>query len=73
MFKELYLGFKHLRNKINILDPSRILKRGYCILYEHNSVKVISSVGQMSKDKTLDVQLFDGNAEVTVNDVKKNT
>ena len=71
MVKELYLSFKHLKNKIDILDPSGILKRGYCILYENNSVKVISTINQIRKGKTLDVQLFDGNAKVNVNNVEK--
>ena len=71
MVKELYLSFKHLKNKIDILDPSGILKRGYCILYENNSVKVISTINQIKKGKTLDVQLFDGNAKVNVNNVEK--
>jgi exodeoxyribonuclease VII large subunit len=73
MFKGLFLDLQYYKNKIRILDPSSILKRGFCIIYEKNSENVVSSINQINKGKNLDVQLFDGNARVKVNEINKNS
>jgi exodeoxyribonuclease VII large subunit len=73
MFKGLFLDLQYYKNKIRILDPLSILKRGFCIIYEKNSENVVSSINQINKGKNLDVQLFDGNARVKVNEINKNS
>ena len=37
----------------------------------NNSDNVISSVDQINTGKNLDIQFFDGNAKVTVDEIKK--
>ncbi len=71
LFKQFIFQLDNHKKKLNVLDPNSVLKRGFCIVYERNSDNVISSVDYINTDKNLDIQFFDGNAKVTVNEIKK--
>lgn len=68
----LILRLEHYRNRMKVLDPAAILKRGFCFIYEKDSQNIVLSVDQITKEQNLDVQFADGNAKVTVNSLKKN-
>ena len=71
LFKYFAFQLENHKKKIQALDPNSVLKRGFCIVYKKNSDNVISSVDQINTGKNLDIQFFDGNAKVTVNEIKK--
>ena len=71
LFKYFAFQLENHKKKIQALDPNSVLKRGFCIVYKKNSDNVISSVDQINTGKNLDIQFFDGNAKVTVDEIKK--
>ena len=72
LFKYFAFQLENHKKKIHALDPNSVLKRGFCIVYKRNSDNVISSVDQINTGKNLDIQFFDGNAKVKVDEIKKN-
>lgn len=52
------------------INPKNLLKQGYCILFHENSSSVILSVQDLKKEDKIRLQLDDGQALVTVNEIK---
>ena len=65
--KNNYLGYL---NKLEVLNPLLTIKRGYSISKIDN--KVISSVKNIKKNDTLNVEFTDGYVTTNVIDIKKN-
>lgn len=65
--KNNYLGYL---NKLEVLNPLLTIKRGYSISKIDN--KVISSVKNVKKNDTLNVEFTDGYVTTNVIDIKKN-
>lgn len=55
--------------KMILLNPLNIMKKGYSIIYQDDSV--ISSVKNIDKTKSLKVKLFDGEIETKIINVKE--
>ena len=62
------LKIDNATDKINNLSPMNILKRGYSLIRKDDSA--VTSAGQLEKNDRLTLQLSDGCAECTVNEIK---
>ena len=65
--KNNYLGYL---NKLEVLNPLLTIKRGYSISKVDG--KVVSSIKNINKNDTLDVEFTDGYVTTNVVDIKKN-
>lgn len=54
--------------KLSVLDPLAVLSRGYGAVFDTDG-RVIRSIGQVEKGKTLSLSLSDGTVKATVDDV----
>jgi exonuclease VII large subunit len=60
----------YLQNRsdiINLLDPQKILKRGYAIIYRQN--QIVRRASEFNKNDLINIQLSDGSLNATVNKV----
>jgi exodeoxyribonuclease VII large subunit len=57
---------QELTARLTNLDPERVLQRGYAIVRERETEKVLSSVSQAQSNLALDLQMHDGNIPVRV-------
>ena len=57
----------NLIDKLNLVNPLNILKRGYNLAYKDN--KIITSTKQLKKNDVLDLKFAEGNATVKVEDI----
>lgn len=62
------LKIDNAADKINDLSPMNILKRGYSLIRKDDSA--VTSAGQLEKNDCITLQLSDGCAECTVNEIK---
>ncbi|MDY6801634.1 MAG: exodeoxyribonuclease VII large subunit [Bacteroidota bacterium] len=74
--KTLITGYKHtlknnnsllnnFKNKVTLLDPTNILKRGYSITFNENQ-KIITNIQQISINDEVITKLFDGEFRSTI-------
>lgn len=59
----------HLSNMLQAIDPKRLLTKGYSILFSENEFSVINSVRQLKKNQQAKLQLSDGEAIITINEL----
>ena len=52
------------------IHPNNLLQQGYCILFHENTSSVILSIQDLKKEDKLRLHLSDGQALVTVNEIK---
>ena len=57
----------NLIDKIELVNPLNILKRGFSLTYKNN--KIIKSVKEIKKDDILNIKLKDGNIIVNVKEI----
>ena len=63
-FKELNLRLEHWRQKIKILDPRQVLKRGYSLTYKNG--RIFKSVKNIQVGDKFTTVLYDGKLESEV-------
>jgi exodeoxyribonuclease VII large subunit len=60
---------ERLVSHLESINPRNLLKKGYCILFQENSPSVILSIRDLKKEDRLRLNLSDGEAHVTVNEI----
>ncbi|MGP4042313.1 exodeoxyribonuclease VII large subunit [Gracilibacillus sp. D59] len=56
--------------QLDLLNPTRIMSRGYSVAYTEEN-EIVRSIDQVTKDKALTVQLSDGLVECRVKEIRK--
>ncbi|MDX8046030.1 exodeoxyribonuclease VII large subunit [Gracilibacillus sp. S3-1-1] len=56
--------------QLDLLNPTRIMKRGYAIAYT-NEQEIVRSVDQMNKDENFTIQFADGFIQASVQEIRK--
>ena len=69
LYKEKANKLSNLIEKLELINPLGVLKRGYSLTYQDN--KVISSVKNIKKDSNILIKFYDGSIETKVIDIKK--
>jgi exodeoxyribonuclease VII large subunit len=59
----------NFNDKLTALNPRKVLLRGYAIIKSEN--KIIKSVKEISVDKKITMEMFDGMVNTVVKEVKK--
>lgn len=62
-----------LTTSLRAVDPTNVLARGYSILFSEKDGSVISSVCSLEENQKVKLLLSDGEARLTVNEVKNRT
>lgn len=62
-------NFNHMLEKLDLLNPINILKRGYAIAYKNN--KPVTNVKKISKDDELEIKISNGSLITIVKDIKE--
>src|SRR5690625_2634745 len=60
----------HLIEKLTLLNPLEIMKRGYSITYSTEG-KIVSSKSEVKKDEKINIRMVDGIVSCKVLDVKE--
>lgn len=60
----------HLEDKVNLLDPARLLTRGYSITTDSNG-KVICDISKLKNGDTVRTRFRDGTAESVITEIEK--
>ena len=66
LYKEKKTYFYNLIEKLEIINPLSVLKRGYSLVYKD---KLVKSVKKIKKDDKLNIRLSDGNIDVVVKEI----
>ena len=66
LYKEKKTYFYNLIEKIEIINPLSVLKRGYSLVYKD---KLVKSVKKIKKEDKLNIRLSDGNIDVIVKEI----
>lgn len=69
LYKDKKIIVKNIIDKLELLNPLSILKRGYTVTYKND--KIIKNIGDISKDDIVNVKLSDGYIDAKVIDVRK--
>ena len=67
MYKDKENDVRHLIEKLDILNPLYVLKRGYSIVKKDD--KNISSIDEFKKDDEINIMVKDGNIKAKVMEV----
>jgi exodeoxyribonuclease VII large subunit len=59
------------QQQLNLLDPRRLMARGYALVTDPESGKRIRGVSELATDQKLRLDFADGRAEITVNATEK--
>ncbi|HPF83100.1 MAG TPA: exodeoxyribonuclease VII large subunit [Bacilli bacterium] len=62
--------FNHILEKLEILNPINILKRGYAIAYKDD--KPLINIKNIKKNDNISIKISNGTIDATVNDTKEN-
>ena len=65
-FNKKKSNFLNVKNKIELLSPEEILKRGYSITIDSASKKIIKSVNDVKDGQTIKTMVSDGSFDSTV-------
>ena len=69
MYKDKKINLKNIIDKLELLNPLSILKRGYTVTYKDN--KVIKNINDISKNDIVNIRINDGYIDAKVIDVRK--
>ena len=69
IYKEKQIKLKNLIEKLELVNPLNVLKRGYSLTTQDN--KIISSIKKIKKTKPITIKLQDGTIEATVKEIKE--
>ena len=69
LYKNNIIKLNNIIDKLELLNPLVILKRGYSITYKDS--KMIKSINQIKKNDNLTIKIFDGNINVNVTEIVK--
>ncbi len=70
MYKDTVNKFVNLVQKLELVNPLNVLKRGYSLTYQDN--KLLSNVTNIKINSNLLIKMYDGEIEATVNNITKN-
>ena len=70
MYKDTVNKFVNLVQKLELVNPLNVLKRGYSLTYQDN--KLLSNVSNIKINSNLLIKMYDGEIEATVNNITKN-
>lgn len=70
LYKEKQIKFKNLIEKLELVNPLGILKRGYSLTSQNK--KIITSIKQIDKAKQLTIKLQDGEINAEIKNIKEN-
>ena len=62
-------SFIHMVDKLELVNPMNILKRGYSIVYSLD--KQVSSVKKLKANDDIEVKLYDGVVKANVTSIKE--
>ena len=65
--KKIYLG--NLIEKLELINPLGVLKRGYSLTYQNN--KIVNSIKKISKEDNLLIKLHDGNIYAHIDEIEE--
>ena len=66
LYKEKQAYFYNLIEKLEIINPLNVLKRGYSLVYKD---KLVKSIKKIKKDDNLNIRLSDGSINVVVKEI----
>ena len=66
LYKEKQAYFYNLIEKLEIINPLNVLKRGYSLVYKD---KLVKSIKKITKDDNLNIRLSDGSINVVVKEI----
>ena len=66
LYKEKQTYFYNLIEKLEIINPLNVLKRGYSLVYKD---KLVKSIKKIKKDDNLNIRLSDGSINVVVKEI----
>ncbi len=67
LYKDKIVKLNNLIEKLEIINPLGVLKRGYSLVYK---TKLVKSIKDIKKDDNLNIKLYDGNIDVVVKEIK---
>lgn len=70
IFSEKEHGMELMKQKLETLDPKSIISRGYGAILDKN-MKMVTSAKMMEHGDLLRIVLSDGDADVTVDEVRR--
>ena len=70
LYKDQLSNLNNLIEKLELINPLGVLKRGYTLAYQDN--KVIKNIKDIKKDSNILIKLHDGEINTKVLDVKEN-
>lgn len=69
LYKDKKINLKNIIDKLELLNPLSILKRGYTVTYKDN--KIIKNINDISKNDIVNIRINDGYIDAKVIDVRK--
>ena len=69
LYKDKKINLKNIIDKLELLNPLSILKRGYTVTYKDN--KIIKNIDDISKNDIVNIRINDGYIDAKVIDVRK--
>lgn len=67
LYQNHRINLNHIIERLELLNPMSILKRGYTITYKNDTL--IKSVKQLNKKDKLTIKLIDGNIDVVIDNI----
>ena len=64
LYKDKLIKLDHIIEKLELINPLGVLKRGYTLTYKDN--KIVNSVKEIKKDDLLNIKLVDGTISTKV-------
>ena len=69
MYKDKKINLKNIIDKLELLNPLSILKRGYTVTYIDNKIR--KNINDISKNDIVNIRINDGYIDAKVIDVRK--
>ena len=70
LYKNKKIDLKNLIDKLELVNPMNVIKRGYSLTYIND--KVVKSVKNINKKDNINIKLSDGSISATIIDIKEN-
>lgn len=71
LYEKQKISLYNLIDKLEVINPLGILKRGYNVTYNSNS-KLVKSINDVNKNDEIDIRMHDGIIKAKVLDIKEN-
>ncbi len=70
LYKNKIISLEHILEKLNLINPLEVLRRGYSLTYLNDSI--IKSTKDVKVDQTINLKLTDGIIDAVVVNIKEN-